>query len=102
MADAYWMQLGTHPTFAFEVDGKIVGVAYWLDAEGLEDVELADGAELPESGWYFVAVNLPRHPERGARGLELRRDMTQEELAHTAERALEVVANEVLAEGDDE
>jgi hypothetical protein len=35
MADAYWMQLGGNPTFALEVDGRIVGITYWLDSEVL-------------------------------------------------------------------
>jgi hypothetical protein len=35
MADAYWIQLGGNPTFALEVDGRIVGVTYWVDSEAL-------------------------------------------------------------------
>ena len=103
MADAYWMQFGNNPVFAFEVNERMIGVAYWLDAEGLEARELPpEGPPIPESGWYFVAVDLPRHPERVAQGLELRRDMSPEELALTVEQALEEVANEVLPDGGDE
>ena len=43
----------------------------------------------------------PRDPERVAQGLEIRQDMAEEEMAQTVQSALEVVANEVLAEGGD-
>jgi hypothetical protein len=101
MADAYWMQLGRYPTFALEVARQIVGITYWLDAGELSD-EVGDSAPLPDSGWYFVAVTRPREPERVAEGLELRPDMSSEELAETTQDALEVVANEVLAEEGEE
>jgi hypothetical protein len=96
MADAFWMQLGGNLTFALEVGGQIVGIAYWVDPEGL----VAQGVD-DESGWYFLSTSLPRHPERVAQGLELRRDMTEAEMAQTVQEVLEVVANEVLAEGDE-
>jgi hypothetical protein len=103
MGEAYWMQFGGYPVFAFEVNGQMIGVAYWLDAESLQGSEAApEDPPPPESGWYFVAASQPRHPERVARGLELRRDMSGEELSHTVEQALEEVANEVLPEGGDE
>jgi hypothetical protein len=97
MADAFWMQLGVQATFALEVGGRIVGIAYWLDAEGLGQ---GPGGEAPptESGWYWVSVTRPREAHRVAEGLELRREMDERELAETAERALEEVANEVLAD----
>ena len=98
MADAYWMQLGNHPTFALEVGGRLVGLTYWLDAEGLAGAAPA-GGQAPESGWYWVSVSRPREVHRVAHGLELSADMPEEELARTAEQALEAVANEVLAEG---
>ncbi|CAA9489789.1 MAG: hypothetical protein AVDCRST_MAG45-678 [uncultured Solirubrobacterales bacterium] len=100
MTNAYWMQLGNHPVFAFEVNERMIGITYWLDAEAFEGVEPPPEAPpVPESGWYFVAVNQPRYPERVALGLELRRDMSDEELAQTVHQALEGVANEVLLEG---
>jgi hypothetical protein len=101
MADAYWMQLGGQPTFALEVGGQIVGITYWLYAERLAE-EAGEGSPLADSGWYFLAVTRPREPERVAEGLELRPDMSSEELAETTQDALQVVANEVLAEGGDE
>lgn len=102
MADAYWMQLGGHPTFALEVAGQIVGITYWLDAEPLAAQGAEEGTPLPESGWYWIAVNNPRSAHRVAEGHELRADMTPEELATTAHQALEKVANEVLADEGDE
>jgi hypothetical protein len=98
MADAHWIQLGVHPTFALVASGEIVGITYWVAAEGLAQ-QAPEHAPLPDSGWYFVSVDRPWEPERVAAGLELGQDMTEEELAQTAEEALEVVANEVLAEG---
>jgi hypothetical protein len=98
MADAHWIQLGVSPTFALEVGDQIVGITYWVDAEMLAQ-GVPEDAPLPDSGWYFVSVNRPRDPERVAAGLELSRDMTEEQLAETVEQVLEVVANEVLAEG---
>jgi hypothetical protein len=101
MADAYWMQLGGNPTFALEVDGRIVGITYWLDSEVFGEAA-GEQSQLSESGWYFVAVTRPRDPERVAEGLEFRQGMAEEEMAQTAQSALEVIANEVLAEeGDD-
>jgi hypothetical protein len=103
VADAYWMQLGNHPVFAFEVNEQMIGIAYWLDAEAFEGVEPPPEAPpRPESGWYFVAVSQPRFPERVAQGLELRRDMSEEELAQTVQHALEEIANEVLPDGGDD
>ena len=102
MADAFWMQLGGNPTFALEVGGRIVGLVYWLDAEGLVGQGAGDDPSVPETGWYWVSVNRPRHAHRVAEGLELRKDMTEEQLARTAEEALETAANEVLAEEGDE
>jgi len=102
MADAYWMQLGGHPTFALEVGGQIVGITYWLDAEPLAAQPAQEGTPLPESGWYWIAVNNPRNAHRVAEGYELRVDMTPEALATTAHQALEEVANEVLADEGDE
>jgi hypothetical protein len=100
MADAYWMQLGGNLAFALEVGGRIVGVTYWV--EGLP-AEGAEGeAPPPESGWFFLATTLPRRPQRVARGLELRRDMTEEEFVQTVEQALEHVANAVLPHGGEE
>jgi hypothetical protein len=101
MADAFWMQLGGNPTFALEVDGRIVGITYWLDSEALGEAA-GEESPLPESGWYFVAVTRPRDPERVAQGLEIRQDMPQDEMAQTAQHALEVVASEVLAEEGEE
>ena len=101
MADAYWIQLGGNPTFALEVDGRIVGITYWLDSEALGD-GAGEQSALPESGWYFVAVTRPRDPERVAEGLEFRQGMTEEEMAQTAQSALEVIADEVLAEGGED
>ena len=98
MADAYWMQLGGNLAFALEVGGQIVGIVYWLDPGGVDENQPPEGFELPETGWYFVSTNLPRHPERVARGHELRSDMGEEGLAETVTRALEEVANEVLAD----
>jgi hypothetical protein len=59
MADAYWMQLGGSPTFALEVAGQIVGITYWLDADGLSAQGAGEDAPLPESGWYFLAGAAP-------------------------------------------
>ena len=59
------------------------------------------GTEAVSSGWYFVAVTRPRDPERVAEGLEIREDMAEEEMAQNVHNALEVVANEVVAEGGD-
>ena len=101
MTDAFWMQLGGNLAFALEVGGQIVGLLYWLDAEGLEREAAAEGADLPASGWYWVSVGRPRHAERVAEGLELRSDMTEEELAATAQAALEDVPSEVIADGSD-
>jgi hypothetical protein len=95
MADVFWMQLGGHLVFALDVGGRIAGITYWLEVEGLEPEE---GGALPERGWYWLAVNNPRNAHRVAEGLELRLDMSERELAETAEAALEEVANEVLAE----
>jgi hypothetical protein len=97
MADAYWMQLGQQPTFVLEVGAQFIGIVYWLDAEGLA-AGASDDVPLPDSGWYFLAVNRPREPERVAQGHDLRPDMSPEELTQTAEAALEWVANEVLAD----
>ena len=44
----------------------------------------------------------PRDPERVAEGLEFRQGMAEEEMAQTAQKALEIIANEVLAEGGDD
>jgi hypothetical protein len=93
MADAYWIQLGGNPTFALEVDGRIVGVTYWLDSEALGD-GAGEQSAPPESGWYFVAVTRPRDPERVAEGLEIREGMAEEEMAQNVHHALEVIANE--------
>lgn len=101
MADAFWIQLGGNPTFALEVGGRIIGITYWVDVEGLAAAGAEGGPSLPESGWYFLSVNLPRHPERVAQGLELRRDMTEAELTQTVQDTLEVVANAVLPDGGD-
>ena len=101
MADAYWMQLGANLVFALEVGGRIVGIVYWLDTGGFEDAQAAE-SPLPETGWYFLSTNLPRNPERVAQGLELTRDMTEEQLGQTVERALEAVTDEVLAGGGEE
>ena len=102
MTDAFWMQLGGNLAFALEVGGKIVGLLYWLDAEGLErEAAAAEGVDLPASGWYWVSVGRPRNAERVAEGLELRGDMTEEELAAAAQAALEDVASEVIADGSD-
>jgi hypothetical protein len=98
MADAHWIQLGVYPTFALVVGGEIAGITYWVEAEGLAQ-QAPEDASLPDSGWYFVAVKRPWEPERVAQGLELGRDMGEEQVAETLEQALEVVANEVLAEG---
>jgi hypothetical protein len=57
---------------------------------------------VADNGWYFVATARPRDPERIAHGLELRQNMAPEELAETAQWALEEVANEVLADGGEE
>jgi hypothetical protein len=102
MADAFWMQLGANMTFALGVEEKIIGITYWVDAEGLGAEGAEESSSLPESGWYFVSVDLPSHPERVAQGLELSRDMTEAELAQTVQDTLEVVANAVLVEGGDE
>ena len=98
MADAQWIQLGLHPTFALIVGGEIVGITYWVDAEGLAQ-QAPEGAPLPDSGWYYVSILRPWDPERVAEGLEIGPGMAEEQLAETVERALEVVANQVLAEG---
>jgi hypothetical protein len=100
MADAHWIQLGVYPTFALVVGGEIAGAAYWVDAQGLAQ-QAPEGAALPDSGWYFVPAKRPWDPGRVAQGLELRPDMTEELVADTVEQALEVIANEVLAEGGD-
>ena len=100
MADAYWIQLGGNPTFALEVDGRIVGITYWLDSEAIGD-GAGEQSALPESGWYFVAVTRPRDPERVAEGLEIREGMAEEEMAQNVHNALELIANEVVAEGGD-
>lgn len=100
MADAQWIQLGLYPTFTLVVGGEIAGVTYWVDAEGLAQ-QAPEDAPLPDSGWYFVAVKRPWDPGRVALGLELSADMTEEQVADTVEQALEVIANEVLAEGGD-
>ena len=97
MADAYWMQLGAQPTFVLEVAGQMLGLVYWLDAEALAGSAGEEGSP-PASGWYFLAVARPRQPERVAEGLELRPEMSPEELANTVEAALELVANEILAD----
>ena len=101
MADAYWMQLGGNPTFALEVDGRIVGITYWLDSEVLGEAA-GEQSPLPESGWYFVAVTRPRDPERVAEGLEFKQGMSEEDMAQAAQDALEVADDEVLAEGGDD
>jgi len=101
MAGAFWTQLGGNPTFALEVGGQIVGIVYWLDAEALGPAGEGDPA-VPESGWYWVSVNSPRNAHRVAEGLELRKEMREDELARTAEQALETVANEVLADASGE
>ena len=44
----------------------------------------------------------PRDPERVAEGLEMRQGMSEEELTQTVQSALELVANEVLADGGDD
>jgi hypothetical protein len=100
MADAFWMQLGGNLCFALEVGGQIVGVMYWVDSEAIGDA--GEQSPASESGWYFVAVTRPRDPERVAQGLEIRQEMPQDEMAQTAQHALEVVANEVLAEEGEE
>jgi hypothetical protein len=101
MADAHWIQLGVYATFALVVGGEIAGVTYWVDAEGLAQ-QAPEDAPLPDSGWYFVSVKQPWDPERVAQGVELARDMREEQVGETVEQALEVIANEVLAEGGDE
>ena len=97
MGDAGWIQLGVYPTFALVVGPEIAGVIYWVDAEELAR-QAPEDAPIPDSGWYFVSVKRPWEPERVAQGLELGPDMGEEEVAETLEQALEVVANEVLAE----
>ena len=99
MADAYWIQLGGNPTFALEVDRRIVGITYWLDSEALRD-GAGEQSALPESGCYFVAVTRPRDPERVAEGLEIREGMA-EEVMPNVHNALELIADEVVAEGGD-
>ena len=101
MADAFWMQLGANPTFALEVGGQIVGITYWVQVEAIGDAA-GDQSSAPESGWYFVAVTRPTGPERVAQGLELKAEMSEEEVAETVQDALEMVANEVLAGEEDE
>lgn len=98
MADAQWIQLGLHATFALIVGGEIVGITYWADAEGFAQ-QAPEGAPLPDSGWYFVSVMRPWDPERVAEGLELGPNMSEEQLAETVGQALEVVANQVLTAG---
>jgi hypothetical protein len=99
--DVFWMQLGGNLAFSLEVGGRIVGIAYWLDTEGLDPAAAEPGA-LPETGWYWVSVSSPRNAHRVAEGLELRREMAEQELADTAQAALEHIATDVLADGDGE
>jgi len=102
MADAFWMQLGANPTFALEVNGQIVGITYWVEAGGPGGEGVAEDLPASESAWYWVSVGRPRNHHRVARGLELRLDMSEEELAQTVQDMLEVAASEVLAEGGNE
>jgi hypothetical protein len=82
--------------------GRSSASPYWLDTEGLVAEGGADPPAIADSRWYFVATTRPRDPERVARGLELGPEMSPEDLAETAQAALEEVANEVLADGEEE
>ena len=48
MADASWVHLGRDYTYGLIVEGKIVGIAYWQDAEILgEDAQHEPRSDRP-------------------------------------------------------
>jgi hypothetical protein len=101
MADASWIHIGRDYTYALVADGRIVGIAYWVDAEILNESAQHEPA-VADPGWFWTPTERPQERQRVAEGLELTGEMGEEELGQTARDALEVIANEVLAEGGDE
>ena len=102
MADASWVHLGRDYTYGLIVEGRIVGIAYWRDAELLDEDAQHEPA-VNDPGWFWTATDSPWERRRVAQGLELTAEMGEEELAQTVRDALEVIPTEVLAEeGDNE
>ena len=102
MADASWVHLGRDYAYGLIVEGKIVGIAYWRDAELLDEDAQHEPA-VNDPGWFWTATDSPWKRRRVARGLELTAEMGEEELGQTVRDALEVIPAEVLVEeGDNE
>jgi hypothetical protein len=101
MADTSWVHLGRDHTYGLIVEGRIAGIAYWRDAEILNESAQHDPA-VADPGWFWTSTDRPGERRRVAQGLELTAEMGEEELGQTALDALEVIPNEVLAEGGDE
>ena len=102
MADASWVHLGRDYAYGLIVEGKIVGIAYWRDAELLDEDAQHEPA-VNDPGWFWTATGSPWERRRVAHGLELTAEMGEEELGRTVRDALEVIPTEVLAEeGDNE
>jgi hypothetical protein len=101
MADASWVHLGRDYTYGLILEGRIVGIAYWQDAEILgEDAQHEPAVTGP--GWFWTATDSPWERRRVAQGLELTAEMGEEELGQTVVDALKVIADEVHAEGGDD
>ena len=102
MADARWVHLGRDYTYGLIVEGRIVGIAYWRDAELLDEDAQHEPAEN-DAGWFWTATDSPWERRRVAHGLEVTAEMGEEELGQTVRDALEVIPTEALAEeGDNE
>src|ERR687894_311344 len=59
MADASWVHLGRDYTYGLIVEGKIVGLAYWRDAELLDEDAQPEPA-VNDPGWFWTATDSPR------------------------------------------
>ena len=102
MADASWVHLGRDYTYGLIVEGRIVGIAYWRDAELLDEDAQHEPA-VNDAGWFWTATDSPWERRRVAHGLEVTAEMGEEELGQTVRDALEVIPAEVLVEeGDNE
>jgi hypothetical protein len=101
MAASYWSHLGRDYTYALVVEGRIVGIAHWLDAAILNESDQHEPA-VADPGWFWTPTERPEGRPRVAEGLELTGEMSDEELGQTTLDALEVIATEVLADGGDE
>jgi hypothetical protein len=98
MAASYWSHLGRDFTYALVVEGRIVGIAHWLDAEILDESDQHEPV-VADPGWFWTAIERPEERQRVAHGLELTAEMGEEERGQIVRDALDVIATEVLAEG---